>query len=161
MANTLRSQGLFKGVRLLYVREKDIGKLRAMVGLNLLDGEGEGVKQTVKENDAGLRGEFRADPRRLKASTPSPDCGVWTIINGRIEVLLKGLRTVSEAQRWEILHVHLDTLPGGQHSVALGLLPRSGAAFLHQARSLQHPVGTKDAEAVALLGKIVARRRGP
>jgi hypothetical protein len=122
MANTLRSQGLFKGVRLLYVREKDIGKLRAVVGLNLLDGEGEGAKQTVKENDAGLRGEFRADPGSLKAST---------IINGRIEVLLKRLGTVPEAQRWQILHIHLNSLAGSQHSVALGLLPRSGAAFLH------------------------------
>ena len=93
MANTLRSQGLFEGVRLLYMREKDVGKLRAVVGLNLLDGEGEGAKQTVKEKDAGLRSKFRTDPSRLKAST---------IINGRIEVLLKRLGTVPETQMWQI-----------------------------------------------------------
>jgi hypothetical protein len=160
MANTLRSQGLFKGVRLLYMREKDIGKLRAVVGLNLLDGEGGGAKQTVKEKDAGLRSEFGAHPGRLKASTPSPDCGVWTIINGRIEVLLKGLGAVPETQGGQVFHVHLNSLAWSQHSVALGLLPRSGAAFLHQARSLQHPVGTKDAEVVALLGQIISQTPG-
>src|SRR4030043_1841825 len=99
MANTLRSQGLFKGVRLLYMREEDKGELHTMVSLHLLDRERQGPKEAVKEKDAGLRGEFRADPGRLKAST---------IINGRIEVLLKRLGTVPEAQRWQILHIHLD-----------------------------------------------------
>ena len=35
-----------------------------MVSLHLLDGEGEGTKQTVKEKDAGLRGEFGAEAAR-------------------------------------------------------------------------------------------------
>jgi hypothetical protein len=56
MVNTLRSQGLLKGVRLEHMREEDIGKLYAMVGLDLLDGEGKGAKQAVKEKDTGLRG---------------------------------------------------------------------------------------------------------
>src|SRR4030043_322830 len=99
MANTLRSQGLFKGVRLLYMREEDIGELHTMVSLHLLDREGKGTKEAVKEKDAGMRGEFRADPGRLKAST---------IINGRIKVLLKRLRTVPKTQRCQILHIHLD-----------------------------------------------------
>ena len=72
------------------MREKDIGELHTMIGLHLLDREGEGAKQTVKEKDAGMRGEFRADPGRLKAST---------IINGRIKILLKRLGAVPEAQR--------------------------------------------------------------
>ena len=151
MANTLRSQGLFKGVRLLYMREEDIGELHTMVSLHLLDREGKGTKEAVKEKDAGLRGEFRADPGRLKAST---------IINGRIEVLLKGLGAVPETQGRQVFHIDLNSLAGSQHGVALGLFAGSGAAFLHQARPLQHPVGTKDAEAVALLGKIVGQTAG-
>jgi len=62
------------------MREEDIGKLYPMVGLDLLDGEGKDAKQTVKEKDAGLRGEFRADPH-------SPEAGA--IVYGRVEVLLK------------------------------------------------------------------------
>src|SRR4030043_133756 len=89
LANTLRSQCLFKGVRFLYMREEDIGELPTMVSLHLLDREGKGTKEAVKEKDAGLRGEFRADPGRLKRST---------IINGRIEVLLKRLGTDPEGQ---------------------------------------------------------------
>jgi hypothetical protein len=160
MAYSLRSQGQIIGVRLLYMREEDIGKLHTMVSLHLLDGEGKGTKQTVKEKDAGLRGEFGADPSSLKASTPSPDCGVWTIINGRIEVLLKGLGAVPETQGGQVFHVHLNSLAWSRHSVALGLLPRPGATFLHQARPLQHPIGTKDAEMVTLLGQVVSQTPG-
>jgi hypothetical protein len=130
------------------MRKEDVGKLHTMVSLHLLDREGEGVKQAVKEKDAGLRGEFRADPSRLKAST---------IVNGGVKVLLKGLGAVPETQGGQVFHVHLNSLAWNQHSVALGLLPRSGAAFLHQARSLQHPVGTKDAEEIALLGQIISQ----
>src|SRR4030043_569877 len=148
MANTLRSQGLFKGVRLLYMREEDISELHTMVSLHLLDREGKGTKEAVKEKDAGVRGEFRADPGRLKASTPSPDCGVWTIINGRIEELLKGLGAVPETQGRQVFHIDLNSLAGSQHGVALGLFAGSGAAFLHQTRPLQYPVDSKDAEAV-------------
>jgi hypothetical protein len=85
MMNPLRSQGLLKGVRLEHMREEDIGKLYTMVGLDLLDGEGEGAKQAVKEKDAGLRGEFRADPDSLEAGA---------IVYSRVEVLLKRFGTI-------------------------------------------------------------------
>jgi hypothetical protein len=161
MANTLRSQGLFKGVRLLYMREEDIGELHTMVSLHLLDREGKGTKEAVKEKDAGLRGEFRADPGRLKAST---------IVNGGVKVLLrvatttesrlKGLGAVPETQGRQVFHIHLNSLAGSQHGVALGLFAGSGAAFLHQTRPLQYPVDSKDAEAVAILRQIISQTPG-
>ncbi len=64
MMYSLRSQGLLTGVRLLYMREGDVGKLHTVVSLHLLDREREGVKQRVEEKDAGLGGESKADPGR-------------------------------------------------------------------------------------------------
>ena len=46
----------------------------------------------------------------------------------------------------------LAPLAGDGHGVALGLLARAGAAFLHQACPLEYPIDTKDAEWDVLLG---------
>ena len=45
----------------MYVVEEDIGELGAMVGLDLLDREGEGPRDHVQEPEAGLRGELGVD----------------------------------------------------------------------------------------------------
>ena len=55
------SQGFLEGVWLVYVVEEDIGELGAMVGLDLLDREGEGPRDHVQEPEAGLRGELGVD----------------------------------------------------------------------------------------------------
>jgi|TARA_B100000315_G_scaffold226114_1_gene232842 hypothetical protein len=42
VADAVGSQSLFEGVGLLHMGEEDVGKLCAMVGLDLLEGKGEG-----------------------------------------------------------------------------------------------------------------------
>lgn len=80
-------EGLLKGVGLPHVGEEDIGELHAVVGLDLLDGEGEGAKDMAQEKPAGLKGELRADPGQLESGA---------IVDGGVEVLLKGLGALPE-----------------------------------------------------------------
>ena len=49
MVDAVGLKGLLKGVGLLHVGEEDIGELHAVVGLDLLDGEGIGPQHAFQE----------------------------------------------------------------------------------------------------------------
>ena len=111
------AQGLFKGVGLLHMWEEYKGELRTVVGLDFLDGEGEGEgpPDHVEEPDAGLWGELRTDVCYLKART---------VVDGVVEVLPQGFWTTLQVQERQVLDVYLDPLAWDSHGVALRLLAR-------------------------------------
>ena len=125
--------------------EEYIGELRTVVGLDFLNGEGEGPLDHVEEADAGLWGELGTDVSYLKART---------IVDGVVEVLLQGFWTTLQVQERQVLDVYLDPLAWDSHGVALRLLARSGASLAYQAGSLQDTVDTIDADGYAFLGQV-------
>jgi hypothetical protein len=83
-----------------------------------------------------------------------------TVVDGGVEVLLKGLWPIPQRHLGQVLDIHLDSSSWDSHGIALRLLARTRAALLDQALPLKDPVDPVNTEVNALLGQVVGQSPG-